>query len=55
MLDKGVFVNEEPVRKSDDLGQVAIVDSGCPRSLMGDHQLDQLGDLVEVAIFSVKE
>ena len=55
MLDKGVFVNEEPVRKSDDLGQVVIVDSGCPRSLMGDHQLDQLEDLVEVAIFRVKE
>ena len=55
LLDTGVFLNEEQLRNSEDLGQVAIVDSGCPRSLMGHQQLDKLKELVEVKIFTVRD
>ena len=54
-FDSGVFLNEELLNKSDDLGQVVIVDSGCPRSLMGDQQLDKLKELIEVDIFKVRD
>ena len=55
LLDSGVYLNDEVIRNSADLGQVVIVDSVCPRSLMGDQQLDQLRDLVKVNIFNVKD
>ena len=55
LLDSGVFMNEKLLGNSDDLGQIIIVDSGCPRSLMGDHQLEELKNLIDVKIFSVKE
>ena len=55
LLDSGVYLNDEVMRNSADHGQVVIVDSGCPRSLMGDQQLDQLKDLVKVNIFNVKD
>ena len=55
LLDSGVFLNEELLRNSDNLGQVVIVDSGCPRSLMGDKQLEKLKELVEVEIFDVRD
>ena len=52
---KSVFLNEEWVRKcSRNLGQFIVVDSGCPRSLMGDEELDKLRELVQVQIFKVK-
>ena len=55
LLDSGVYLNNELGKHSADLGQVVIVDSGCPRSLMGDQQLDQLKDLVEVDLFNVQD
>ena len=51
----GVFINKEHSTGSTDIGQVVIVDSGCPRSLMGDHQLDRLKDIIDVKICKVKE
>ena len=55
VLDSGVFLNEELLRNSAKLGQIIIVDSGCPRSLMGDHQLDDLKDVMDVTTFKVKD
>ena len=55
LLDGGVFINKEHSSNSTDLGQAVIVDSGCPRSLMGDQQLDGLKDLIDVTICNVKE
>ena len=48
-------MNEKLLGNSDDLGQIIIVDSGCPRSLMGDHQLEELKNLIDVKIFNVKK
>ena len=43
---KSVFLNEEWVRKSSrNLGQVIVVDSGCPRSLLGEEELEKLREL----------
>ena len=36
LLENGIFLNEE-LRKCS--GQIVIVDSGCPRSLLGDKNL----------------
>ena len=55
LLDNGVFLNEELLRNcSDTLGQIIIFYSGCPRSLMGDQELDKLKELVDVDIVRVK-
>ena len=48
LLENGIFMNEELRKCSDDLGQIVIVDSGCPRSLLGDKELNRLKELVEV-------
>ena len=56
LFDNGVFLNEEFLRNcSDSLGQIIIVDSGCPRSLMGDQEVDKLKGLVELKVFKVKD
>ena len=41
-MDSGVFLNEGLRKCSENQGQIIIVDSGCPRSLMGDKELDKL-------------
>ena len=50
-----IFLNEELRNTRETLGQVIVVDSGCPRSLLGDKELDILKELVEVNEFNVKE
>ena len=54
-MDSGVFLNEGLRKCSENQGQIIIVDSGCPRSLMGDKELDKLRDLVGVKEFKVKD
>ena len=55
MLEDSVFLNEEWLRNcSKNLGQVIIVDSGCPRSLMGNEELDKLKQTVDVEEIPVK-
>ena len=56
LLDNEVFLNDEWLKHcSKDLGQIIIVDSGCPRSLMGDQELDKLKDLVDIEEIIVKD
>jgi hypothetical protein len=50
-----IFLNEELRNYSESLGQVIVVDSGCPRSLLGDKELKKLKELVEVLEYDVKE
>ena len=52
---KEIFLNEELKRCSENLGQIIVVDSGCPRSLMGDKELERLRDHVDVFEFNVKD
>ena len=52
--ESGVFLNEELGNDSADLGQIIVVDSGCPRGLLGDQQLERLKEFVDVDIFSVR-
>ena len=40
---------------NDNLGQFIIVDCGCPRSLMGDKELETLKDIMEVEEMNVKD
>ena len=40
---------------SKNLGQIIIVDCGCPRSLMGNEELKRLKETVEVEEITVKE
>ena len=54
MTENGVFLNKELRKCSENLGQIIIVDSGCPRSLLGDKELERLKELVEVKEFAVK-
>ena len=54
-MDSGVFLNEGLRKCSENQGQIIIVDSGCPRSLMGDKELDKLKDLVDVKEVKVKD
>ena len=55
VLDNGVFLNEEGLRNcSKSLGQVIIVDCGCPRSLMGDQEFEKLKELVDIHEIKVK-
>jgi hypothetical protein len=50
-----VFLNEEWLTDcSRNLGQFIVVDSGCPRSLLGEEELSKLRELVEIKEFGVK-
>ena len=53
--ENAIFLNEELRKCSDSHGQVMIVDSGCPRSLMGAQELKQLKNIVEVTEFRVRD
>ena len=44
--ESGVFLNEELGNDSADLGQIIVVDSGGPRGLLGDLQLERLKEFV---------
>ena len=51
-----VFLNEEWLTNcSRNLGQFIVVDSGCPRSLLGEEELVKLKELVQVKEFRVKK
>ena len=50
-----IFPNEELRNYSESLGQVIVVDSGCPRSLLWDKELEILKEIVEVLEYSVME
>jgi hypothetical protein len=54
MIDS-IFLNEELRNSSKNLGQVIVVDSGCPRSLLGDEELKRLKELIEVTEHDVKD
>ena len=55
-LEDSVFLNEEWLKNcSKNLGQIIIVDCGCPRSLMGNEELKRLKETVEVEEITVKE
>jgi hypothetical protein len=55
MTENGVFLNKDLRTCSENLGQIIIVDSGCPRSLLGDKELERLKELVKVHEFQVKD
>ena len=56
VLNDSVFLNEEWLRNcTKNLGQVIIVDCGCPRGLMGDVEYERLKEMVEVKEITVKE
>ena len=55
LMENGVFLNEGLRKCSDNNGQIIIVDSGCPRSLTGDKELEKLKQLVDVSEFKVKD
>ena len=52
--ESGVFLNEELGNDSADLGQIIVVDSGCPRGLLGEEQLKRLKEFVDVEVFNVR-
>ena len=54
-LDSELILNEFSGRKATHLGQVIVIDSGCPRSLMGEDELSKLMNKLEVEVFTVKE
>ena len=55
-LDSEVILNNEwSGRTSEHLGQVIVIDSGCPRSLMGEEELEKLSDKIDVQIVKVRE
>ena len=55
-LEDSVFLNEEWLKNcSKNLGQIIIVDCGCPRSLMGTEEMNKLKQTVEVEEITVKE
>ena len=55
-IEDTVFLNEEWLKNcSRNLGQVIVVDSGCPRSLMGNEELRKLKQTVEVQECNVRD
>ena len=54
-LNSELILNEFSGRKFTHLGQVIVIDSGCPRSLMGEDELEKLSNKMEVEVFKVKE
>ena len=57
LLDNSEVIlnNEWSGRTAEHLGQVIVVDSGCPRSLMGEEELEKLSCKLDVQIVKVKE
>ena len=54
-LNSELILNEFSGENSKHLGQVIVVDSGCPRSLMGDEELEKISHKIEVKVYRVKE
>ena len=54
-LENELIFNEFSGENSTPLGQVIVVDSGCPRSLMGEEELEKLRHKVDVEMIKVKE
>ena len=54
-MENGVFFNDGLKNCSEDNGQIIIVDSGCPRSLMGKKELAKLKETNDVTEFKVKD
>ena len=52
-LDSELTFNEFSGKNLTHLGQVIVVDSGCPRSLMGEEELEKLKHKIEVEIFHI--
>ena len=55
LMNEGIFLNKGLRNCSDSQGQIMIVDSGCPRSLMGNKELAKLKEIVDVKEFKVKD
>ena len=55
LMEEGIFLNKGLRNCSDSQGQIMIVDSGCPRSLMGNKELAKLKEIVDVKEFKVKD
>ena len=55
MMENGVFLNDGLRNCSENNGQIIIVDSGCPRSLMGKKELAKLKETNDVTEFKVKD
>ena len=55
LMENGVFLNDGLRNCSEDNGQIIIVDSGCPRSLMGKKELAKLKETNDVTEFKVKD
>ena len=55
LMENGTFLNKELRNCSNSMGQMIIVDSGCPQSLMGEEELKKLKDLIEVIEINVRD
>ena len=55
LMEDGVFLNDGLRNCSVNNGQIIIVDSGCPRSLMGKKELARLKETNDVTEFRVKD